>query len=92
MLEGTNQYPIMLLDAYTILQCWESLPAGGLPGNDGIALTTNTGSSGAVSDGGDATNNNQYVFAQRVAAPIPQSWLVLDSTATDTVFCNSQLL
>ena len=63
-----------------------------MPGNDGIALTTNTGSSGAVGDDGDATNNNQYVFAQRVAVPIPQSWLVLDNAATDTVFCNSQLL
>ena len=82
----------MLLNAYTILQSWESLPAGVLPGNDGIALTTNTGSSGAGGNDGDATSNNQYVFAQRVAVPIPQSWLVLDSAATDTVFCNPQLL
>ena len=54
MLEGNDRYPTTLLDAYTILQCWD----------DGIALTTNTGSSGAVGDDGDATNNNQYVFAQ----------------------------
>ena len=92
MLEGTDRYPTMLLDAYTIVQRWESHPAGVLPGNDGITLKMNTGSSGAVGDDGDATNNNQYVFAQRVAAPIPQSWLVLESSATDTVFCNPQLL
>ena len=82
----------MLLDAYTILQHWESLPAGAFPGNDGIALTTNTGSSGEVGDEGDTTNNNQYVFVQWVTVPIPESWLELDSAATDTVFCNSQLL
>ena len=82
----------MLLDAYTILQHWESLPTSVLPGNDGIALTTSTGSSGAGGDDGNATSNNQYVFAQRVTVPIPQSWLVLDSAATATVFCNPQLL
>ena len=71
---------------------WESLPAGTLPGNDGIALTMNTASSGADGDGGEVTNNNQSIFAQWVTVPIPQSWLVLDSAATDTVFCNSQLL
>ena len=64
MLEGTDRYPTTLLDAYTILQHWESLPAGVLPGNDGIALTTNTRSSGAGGNDGDATSNNQYVFAQ----------------------------
>ena len=92
MLEGTDRYPTMLLDAYTILQQWESLPAGTLPGNDDIALTTNTACSGAGGDGGEVTNNNQYIFAQQVTVPIPQSWLVLDSAATDTVFCNSELL
>ena len=71
MLEGTDRYPTMLLDAYTILQRLESRPAGVLPGNDGIALTMNTGSSDAVGDDGDATNNNQNVFAQQVASPIP---------------------
>ena len=92
MLEGTDRYPTMLLDAYTISQCWESLPTNVLPGNDGIALTMNTGSSWEGGNGVDATSNNQYVFAQLVTVPIPQSWLVLDSAATDTVFCNSQLL
>ena len=92
MLEGTDRYPTTLLDAYTILQRWESLPAGTLPVNDGIALATNTTSSGADGGDGDITSNNQYVFAQRVTVPIPLSWLVLDSAATDTVFCNPELL
>ena len=92
MLEGTDRYPTTLLDAYTILQRWESLPTGTLPVNDGIALATNTTSSGADGGDGDITNNIQYVFAQRVTVPIPQSWLVLDSAATDTVFSNPELL
>ena len=92
MLKGTNWYPMMLLDAYTILQRWESLPAGTMPGNDGIALRTNTGSPGAAGYEGDTNNNNQYVFVQQAATPIPDSWLVLNSAATDTVFCNSQML